>query len=107
MTRQSLQEFKADLFRALAHPTRIRLLELLRNEEMSVSELQQRLNIEAASVSQQLGVLRAQQLVRGRRDGTSVYYQLRDSKVAVLLDAAREMFDSRLAELQAMDQQEL
>lgn len=98
----TLQEFKAELFRALAHPTRIRLLELLRDGEMSVSELQQRLGIEAASVSQQLGVLRGQQLVVARREGSSVFYRLRDPNVTALLDVARAIFSSRLSDLQAL-----
>ncbi len=106
MTTPSLQEFKAELFRALAHPTRIRLLELLRAGEMSVSELQQRLGIEVASVSQQLGVLRGQQLVSARREGTSVFYRLRDPKAGELLDVARAIFDSRLAALQALSDED-
>lgn len=98
----SLQEFKAELFRALAHPTRIRLLELLRTGERSVTELQQQLGIEAASVSQQLAVLRGQGLVVADRRGTSVFYRMRRSEVARLLDIARAIFDRRLAELQAL-----
>ncbi len=102
MGKESIQEFKADLFKGLAHPTRIRLLELLRHGEMSVSELQQRLGIELASVSQQLGVLRGRQLVSARREGTTVYYRLRDRRVGNLLDIARTIFNSRIAELQAL-----
>ncbi len=106
MSPGSLQEFKAELFGALAHPTRIRLVELLAPGEMSVSELQQRLNIEMGSVSQQLGVLRRYEVVSTRREGTSVYYRLRDAKVTELLAVARALFDSRLAELQALRGQE-
>ncbi len=98
----SLQEFKAELFRALAHPTRIRLLEVLRSGEKSVTELQQELDIEAASVSQQLGVLRGNGLVSADRRGTSVFYRLRRAEVTKLLDIARAIFDRRLAELQAL-----
>lgn len=102
MGKESIQEFKADLFKGLAHPTRIRLLELLRHGEMSVSELQQRLGIELASVSQQLGVLRGRQLVSARREGTAVFYRLRDRRVGNLLDITRTIFNSRITELQAL-----
>ena len=68
-----LQGFKADLFKALGHPVRIRILELLRSGERTVSDLQSQLQIEASSVSQQLAVLRSRQLVVGRKEGTSAY----------------------------------
>ena len=106
MSPGSLQEFKAELFGALAHPTRIRMLELLAGGEMNVSELQQRLSIETGSVSQQLGVLRRHQVVSARREGTSVFYRLRDVRVTELLAVARSLFNSRLAELQALGEQE-
>jgi len=97
-----VQAFKAELFKALSHPVRIRILELLRTGEMTVSELQTRLEIEASSVSQQLGVLRSRQLVAGRREGTSVYYRVADPQVFALLDVARAMFEHHLVSLQAM-----
>jgi ArsR family transcriptional regulator len=97
-----LQGFKAELFKALSHPIRIRILELLRTGEMTVSELQARLEIEASSVSQQLGVLRARQLVVGRKEGTSVYYRVVDPQVFDLLDIARAMFERHLVALQAL-----
>ena len=100
---ESLQEFKAELFRALAHPTRIRLLEQLRTGELSVSELQQRLGLEMASVSQQPGVLHGRDVVVARREGSSVFYRLRDPAVGQLLDVARSIFNTRLAELQALN----
>ncbi|MEK7216495.1 MAG: metalloregulator ArsR/SmtB family transcription factor [Chloroflexota bacterium] len=106
MTTHSLQHFKSELFKALAHPTRIRVLELLRTGEMTVSELQLRLALEAASVSQQLGVLRAQELVTSRREGSSVFYRIVDPKVFELLDLARSIFDTRVAILQALTQQD-
>jgi len=100
-TRTVLQGFKAELFKALGHPVRIRILELLRDGERTVSELQAALAIDASSVSQQLAVLRARQLVTGRKEGTSVYYSA-DPQVFALLDIARSIFDSHLVALQAM-----
>ena len=97
-----LQGFKAELFKALGHPVRIRILELLRDGERTVSELQLALAIDAGSVSQHLAVLRARQLVTGRKDGTSVYYCVADPQVYVLLDTARAIFDRHLTTLQAM-----
>lgn len=97
-----LQTFKSELFKALGHPTRIRILELLRTGEQTVSELQEQLDIEMSSVSQQLAVLRNRQIVESRKDGTSNYYRVTDERVFDLLDVARSMFDRQLAALQAM-----
>jgi ArsR family transcriptional regulator len=96
-----LQGFKAELFKALGHPIRIRILELLRDGERTVSELQAVLGIDASSVSQQLAVLRTRQLVTGRKEGTSVHYSA-DPQVYALLDVARAIFESQLVALQAM-----
>ncbi len=97
-----LQGFKAELFKALGHPVRIRILELLRDGERTVSDLQGELAIDGSSVSQQLAVLRARQLVVGRKEGTSVYYRAADTLVFALLDTARAIFDRHLGALQAM-----
>lgn len=78
----SLQRFKAELFKALAHPTRIRILELLREGEKSVGVLQDALSVDGSVVSQQLSVLRMKNLVDTRRQGTTIYYSLRDSAVS-------------------------
>src|SRR5438309_702733 len=76
-----LRVFKAELFKALAHPSRIKILDLLRDGSHTVSELQAELGIEPSSVSQQLAILRAKHLVDGRREGTSVYYSVRDPHI--------------------------
>lgn len=99
---ETLHEFKAELFKALAHPTRIRILELLREGEKSVRELQTALALDGSTVSQQLAVLRMRNLVGTRRSGTSIFYRLRDDQVADLLDVARRMFDAHVRELRAM-----
>jgi len=99
---QPLHRFKAEFFRALGHPARLRILELLRSGERSVSELQAGLEIEASSVSQQLAVLRAKNIVDTRRAGTSVFYSVRDPQIFQLLDVAREIFNNHLIDLQAM-----
>jgi DNA-binding transcriptional ArsR family regulator len=97
-----LQGYKAELFKALGHPVRIRILELLREGERTVSDLQSALDIEASSVSQQLAQLRGRQLVVGRKEGTSVYYRVVDPQVFDLLDTARAMFNRHVAAMQEM-----
>jgi ArsR family transcriptional regulator len=97
---QPLQRFKAEFFKALAHPVRITILELLRNGEQTVGELQERLAIDLSSVSQQLAVLRSRNIVDGRRTGTNVFYTIRDPAVFQLLDMARTIFDNHLIDMQ-------
>jgi DNA-binding transcriptional ArsR family regulator len=92
-----LQIFKAQFFRALAHPTRIRVLEILvRRRGRTVQELQEELALDQPTVSQQLAVLRHQGIVSARKEGLSVRYALRDPLVGALLDVARRIFDNRL-----------
>jgi DNA-binding transcriptional ArsR family regulator len=91
-----LQMFKAQFFRALAHPTRIRVLEILVRGGCSVQELQAELALEQPIVSQQLAVLRHQGIVSAQKEGLSVRYALRDPLVGALLDVARRIFDNRL-----------
>jgi DNA-binding transcriptional ArsR family regulator len=99
---EALQQFKAELFKALAHPTRIRILELLREGERSVGNLQVTLALEGSVVSQQLAILRMKNLVDTRRAGNSILYRLRDPQVNQLLDVARHMFDAHVIEMYAM-----
>jgi ArsR family transcriptional regulator len=103
---QPLQQFKAEFFKALGNPTRIRILELLRGGERTVGELQAYLELDSSSTSQQLAVLRAKNIVQTRKDGTSVYYSVRDPQIFVLLDAAREIFNKHLTDLQSMLEQQ-
>jgi len=91
-----LQVFKAGFFRALAHPVRIRILELLVKEDRSVQELQEALGLEQPVVSQQLAVLRASQIVSGRKEGVSVRYAVRDPLIGTLLETARQIFNNHL-----------
>jgi DNA-binding transcriptional ArsR family regulator len=98
---EALRAFKAELFKALGHPTRIRILEILRAGEASVSDLQSQLEVEASVVSQQLAVLRARRIVQTRKVGSSVFYRVRDPPVWQMLDAGRELFVSHLADMRA------
>ncbi|MPZ21395.1 MAG: metalloregulator ArsR/SmtB family transcription factor [Luteitalea sp.] len=98
----ALQAFKADFFRALAHPIRIRVLEILSTGERTVQELQQLLQLEQPVVSQHLAVLRAKNIVTPRKVGTTVQYALGDPLVSELLSVAREIFNNRLVDTQTM-----
>lgn len=97
-----LQVFKADFFKALAHPVRIRLLEILRHGERSVHELQAALELDQATVSQQLAILRAKNVVGARKEGTTVRYAVRDPLVGDLLDVARRVFNHQLSGSRSM-----
>ena len=97
-----LQQLKADLFRGLAHPVRIRILELLAARERTVQELQEALSVEQPAVSQHLAALRARNLVTARKEGTLAYYTLRAPVVSELLRAARELLNQRLTDHQTL-----
>lgn len=99
---QQIREFKAEFFKALAHPIRIHILDSLRNGEHSVNELKDILNIEAANVSQQLAILRNKNLVNTRKEGNNVYYSVRDPMVFQLLDVARDIFNNHLIDIRSM-----
>jgi DNA-binding transcriptional ArsR family regulator len=92
-----LQTFKAQFFRALAHPTRIRMLEILVRGGHTVQQLQEALMLDQPIVSQQLAVLRNQGIVSAQKEGLSVRYTLRDPLVGELLDLARRIFNNQLA----------
>ena len=83
--------YKAEFFKALGHPLRIRVLERLSEGERTVSELLEELGVEQSNLSQQLGVLRRAGLVDGRREGANVVYALADPRTADLLVLARRM----------------
>jgi DNA-binding transcriptional ArsR family regulator len=97
-----LQTFKARFFRALAHPTRISMLEILVRGERTVQELQAALTLDQPLVSQQLAVLRNQGIVAARKEGLSVRYTVRDPLVGDLLDLARRIFNNQLGNTQGL-----
>ena len=97
MTAGELQTFKAQFFRALAHPTRIRILEHLVRGGRTVQELQDALALDQPIVSQQLAVLRNRGIVSAQKEGSSVRYELRDPAVGDLLDVARRIFNNQFA----------
>jgi ArsR family transcriptional regulator len=95
-------EVKANLFRVLGHPARVRILELLREGERSVGALQTELDLDSGGTSQHLAALKRIGLVRSRREGTSVFYSVEDERVFDLLAAGREIITRRLAGEQSL-----
>src|ERR1019366_1249870 len=93
---------KAEFFKTLGHPSRIRVLELLRDGERSVSELVPEVGIESSHLSQQLAVLRRANLVQTRKEGTSVLYSVGNPAIFELLDVARRILTSSLVDTQAL-----
>ncbi len=100
-TQQSKEEFyqlHAHLCKALAHPTRLLIIDELRDGPRSVSELVERIGLRQSNLSQHLGILRDQRLVIPRRDGQTVYYSLRDPRVTQAFDLLRQVLRTVLRE---------
>lgn len=102
---QAVHRFKAEFFKTLGHPARLAILDHLRAGEKSVNELQTLLEADQSTISQQLARLRAGNLVDTRKEGTTVYYSVRDPMVFQLMDVAREIFNRQLISHQALMQQ--
>jgi ArsR family transcriptional regulator len=106
----ALRQFKADFFQALAHPTRIAIVEQLRHGELSAGVLIERLGIEQANASQHLAVLRAKNILVNRKAGNQVFYSVRDPLIIEVLDVMRRYFHAHMTEvlatLKALDKAE-
>ncbi|MFJ8383989.1 ArsR/SmtB family transcription factor [Streptomyces sp. NPDC094438] len=92
-----LYQAKAEFFRMLGHPVRIRVLELLQDGPLPVRDLLAAIEIEASNLSQQLAVLRRSGIVTATREGSTVVYELAGGDVAELLAAARRILSALLA----------
>lgn len=97
-----VQQFKADFFKALAHPLRVRILELLGQGSKNVNELQALIGSEGSAVSQQLAVLRNRNIVKGIKDGNKVTYSLCDPMILELLLVAKQIFNNHLVDAISM-----
>ncbi|MGE0407162.1 MAG: ArsR/SmtB family transcription factor [Candidatus Korobacteraceae bacterium] len=97
-----MRQFKANIFQGLAHPTRIAIVELLRDGEMPAGELLERLHVEQANLSQHLAVLRAKQIVTSRKSGNQMFYSLKAPVLIKVLDLLKRYFQSHLNEAMSM-----
>lgn len=97
-----LRRFKAEIFQALAHPTRIAIVEALRNGEKSAGQLIEELQLEQANASQHFSVLRSKHVVVGRKEGNQVFYSLRDPVLNEVLDILKGYFCSQLSQTMSM-----
>ena len=98
----ALRRFKAQVFQALAHPTRIAIVEALKDGELSAGALQDLLGVEQANLSQHLAVLRSRHVVVNRKVGNQVFYALRDPVLLEVLALLRGYFSAHLNETLAM-----
>lgn len=90
-------DLHADVFKVLANPKRLEIIHLIRDRELSVSELEEMLDMRQANLSQHLTILRENNLVKTRREGTHVFYSLADSKILKASDLVREVLRDRLS----------
>jgi ArsR family transcriptional regulator len=95
---ERIRRLKAGIFQALAHPTRLAIVELLREGELPVNAILARLGIEQANASQHLSILRARRLVNARKSANQVFYSLRDPLILEVLDVMRRYSMAHLEE---------
>lgn len=93
-----IYQVRAELFRTLAHPARIQVLELLRDGEHAVSELIPGVGLEPSHLSQHLGTLRRANIVQTRKKGSTVFYRVSDPRVFDLLEVAKDVIAGSLVE---------
>jgi DNA-binding transcriptional ArsR family regulator len=94
----SMRQFKASIFQALSHPTRVAIVEYLSEGELSVSQLCEKIGVEQANASQHLAVLRNKHLVETRKEGNQIFYRLRHPLMGEVLEKMREYFFAHLNE---------
>ena len=99
---QNLRAYKASVFQALGHPTRIAIIEALRDGELSAGTIQERLRIEQANLSQHLAILRSRQIVTNRKEGNQVFYSLRNPVLVQVLDIMRVYLRANLTDVAQM-----
>ena len=92
---------QAEIFKVLTHPARLAILDILRDGEHCVCHMEAWLGYRQAYISQQLSVLRQAGLIRDRRDGWNIYYQVADERIYNVLDLAREMTGSEAAKFES------
>jgi DNA-binding transcriptional ArsR family regulator len=94
----TLRQFKANIFQALSHPTRIAIVEQLRDGELCAGDITDGLGLEQANASQHFAVLRAKNIVSARKEGNQVFYCVRDPLLIEVLDTMRRYFQQHIEE---------
>jgi DNA-binding transcriptional ArsR family regulator len=102
LSSDQIAAIKAGFFRVLGHPARVRILEILRDGDQTVGELQALLELDSSSTSQHLAALKQQGIVVSTKHGTHVHYSARDPRVFQLLEVARIIIVSHLDETRAL-----
>jgi DNA-binding transcriptional ArsR family regulator len=102
---ETLRQFKASIFQALGHPTRIAIIEVLRDGELAAGVIIERLGIEQANASQHLAILRLKRIVTSRKEGNQVFYSVRDPLIIDVLDTMRRYFQAHIEEAMSTLQQ--
>ena len=91
-THDSMRQFKAGIFQALAHPTRIFIVESLGKNEMTVGKLCETIGIAQSNASQHLAVLRNKHIVDSRKEGNQIFYRLKDPLLGEIMEKMRDYF---------------
>ena len=99
---QPVHQLKAEFFKTLGHPVRIRILELLLEADRPVGQLVSEVGVEASHLSHQLAVLRRAGVVQGRKVGTNIVYSVVDPRIFQLLELARQILASSLLDAQEL-----
>jgi ArsR family transcriptional regulator len=100
--RETIQQLKAEFFRTLGHPARLRVIGLVRDGEKTVGQLQAELGIDSSGASQHLAAMRRAGILEARKEGTSVHYSVRDPRIFQMMESARQVIGSHLEETQAL-----
>ncbi len=100
--REPIHQVKAEFFRTLGHPARVRVIGLLRDGEKTVGQLQAELGIDSSGASQHLAAMRRAGILEARKEGTSVYYRVRDPRIFQMMGSARQVIGSHLEEAHAL-----
>ena len=91
-------ELKAEILKALAQPTRLKILELLRNGEKCICEIVPAINGEQSNISRHISLMQKSHLVTTRKDGVKVMVKIRDTRVFEVLDSISTILKSRMSE---------
>ncbi|GAB6180503.1 metalloregulator ArsR/SmtB family transcription factor [Desulfotomaculum defluvii] len=95
---EKIAQLKADLFKAISHPTRIRILDLLSDGEHCVCDIFEQLNVEQANTSQHLSVMKKQGILQSRKEGLRVIYSIKNPEVIEMLEFANKILKKQADE---------